>query len=637
MKKRLFAILLIVALVFSAVAVLAACDNSNEFTVNFRKTGSIVFSLTTKDGKLSKADVDAATQKNIAKIDNRQNDGFFFRGWYADVSGEEPIGEINYAKVYTANANYEAYYEFAPAAGEDDGYTLIGVINGVQNWGADGLLSDDTWPNWKMTQDPEQGWLYSIETPMKGNDSLKVKTYNATWNGGEVNLGAPGLGEVTFEEGLLPENVQPTGAGNDGSCVVWGNFSGSNDMDNTFISKHVESATVVVTFNYRTKLYNMHFTALEWIDELPESEYILVGNFPEADWTPETDLESLKFQKTETDGLVTISHDFSAGLKWRIKTNESGYNETYGYSHLGTITKGEDLVNVATIPSDLLVDANDFNNMIVNYDCTLTINFNISTQRIDVVVTAITIPEPDAPQWESAGYVIAGVLNGVDTWNTFTTSEARLFKQVDDTDVGTLEFTFKAKDQFKINTNVTNWGGQVHIGFPQLGSITFADGVNKLEGLFKALGTDGNVEVWANCKVKFTLHVEKPYTASYVDIEVLECDDELYKEPENMQYMLSGDMNGWATQTSVEAYIFTNEGGGIYTLTISMSAQANGFKVKKNSGSWDGEWNWNNVSWGEGAQAKFTASGTNIKCVTACTVKLTLNLNTNTLTIELAA
>ena len=371
--------------------------------------------------------------------------------------------------------------------GEASGYTLVGLIGGVDYWGGSDGTGMPT--SLKLTQDAEQTWIYRVTVTLKGNDSFKLKTYGVAWDNGQVNLGYEGLNNVTA---LSSVDLK--------SHTLKGDLIYNSD-GNVAVSKWVETMSVIVTFNFATKKFDIEVQSATILEEVAETEYILVGAFPEAEWATSTEVEALKFRKT-ADNVYTITYSFNANTKFRIKTNESGWNESYGYSHLGTITKGEGVTG--ELPT-MFTDANDSNNMISVYACTLTITLDLNTKKINVLVDSITIPES---YWDAQGYMLVGSIN---SWATSTTNSAYIFQREGDTDVGKLTYTFASGAQFKIKSNNGSWSG-VDLGYSALKNVT---GGNKAD-YFNSSGS--NISVRKACTVIITLYLS---SSPYFDIEIV--------------------------------------------------------------------------------------------------------------------
>lgn len=636
MKKRLFAILIVVALVFSSVAVLAAC-NGEEFTVQFKNMGRTLFKLETTNGKLDKAAVEKEQAKVMGQLKGRESAGYFFTGWFttetADEDGEVTYsGEINYGKIYTANAVYVAGYEYAPVTGEEGGYTLVGIIGNVQDWGdSDG--KNLTHPEWALEQDETEGWMYRIEgVQLLGSDSFKVKTTEAAWDEGKIKIGYDRVNDISLdagvEEALLKEHA-----------LVDELFYGSDDGaggENINVSQWVKSATVNVVLNIRTKKIDIVVTAIEVLDELPKTEWILVGGFEEDNWAASTQNEALIFTDNE-DGTYTITYEFKDSTKWRIKTNIASWGDSLGYTNIDKITKTESVTD--EVPADLFTAASDDNNIVVNYDCTLKLTITMATSKVDVEVQAITIPAPETVYWEDAGYVIVGGFPDANWVKPAQSGSNYLFTQdTNNKNIGTWTGDIPKDTSFKVATNIAAWTGRINIGFgASIVSVTNAQG-QAVTGLFIKSGSD-DICAAAKCNVTITLDV----AAKTISIVVNSQDDVLLEVNRDPWGLIGTSAAGW--DSDVELTCGEN---GHHTIS-GYQLKVGEFKVRK-----DKAWTVSCGSHNENIQVKSTKDGVsdsqarayfnfnqdNIKVVTACTVDIDFvwyNASTWTLVITVTA
>lgn len=618
MKKRLFAILIVVALVFSSVAVLAACDG-NEFTVQFKNMGRTLFKLETVNGKLDKAAVEKEQAKVANVLKSQESLGYFFTGWFANETvnedGEsEYSGALNYGKIYTADAVYVAGYEYAPVTGEEGGYTLVGIIGNVQDWGdSDGM--NLTHPEWALEQDETEGWIYRIEgVQLLGSDSFKVKTTEAAWDEGKIKIGYDRVNDISLdagvEEALLKDHA-----------LVDELFYGSDDGaagQNINVSQWVASATVNVVLNIRTKKIDIVVTAIEVLDELPKTEWILVGGFAEDEWAASTQNKALIFTDNE-DGTYTITYEFKDSTKWRIKTNVASWGDSLGYTNIDKITKTESVTE--EVPADLFTAATDDNNIVVNYDCTLKLTINMATSKVDVEVQAITIPAPETIYWESAGYVIVGGFTDANWVKPAQSGSKYLFTQdTNNQNIGTWTGDIPKDTSFKVATNIAGWTGRINIGWGT--SATFVNGEGQpVTGLFMQEGMD-NICTAAKCNVTITLDV----AAKTIVVVVNSHDPIVTDEPNRDQWSLIGtSAAGWSSDVDL-----TCGENGHHTIS-GYQLKVGEFKVRK-----DHAWTTSCGSHNERIQIKSTVEGVsdsqargyfnfnqdNIKVTTACTVDI---------------
>ena len=617
MKKRLLAVLLIVAMVFATLAVIAACEpeGSTEYTVTFRRMGIKVFDLETVNGKLSQADVEAKTQENIARIDNRQDDGYFFSGWYETVDTVDGAyvysDPIDYNASYIADADYEAGWDFLPSEGLEQGYTLIGVIGGVTNW-TPGTEAEA----WKLVQDETEGWIYRVTVDVIGGDQIKVKEKSNAWLDDVCNLGWDGLGDVLVKEGTTLELKDHALKGADIESLVWG-----SDKSNVYISAYIEEANITVEYNYRTNKFSITFNSITVLDEIPEFHYILVGNLAEANWDAKSTLEALTFAETEDANVFTLDYTFRRGDAWQVTWSDGSWSWQIGGSNLGDVTAATDVDityegnDEPTIDEILAVLFSGEGDISTKYACEVTITIDVEENTIDILVKSVTIP---ASTWEQAGYVIAGSLGGESKWDTDTTDTARKFTRVDDTDIGKLEYTFAADDQFKVATNVADWGGAINIGWDR-NMVVVDEEDNAVENLFESKG--GNIGVRAGCTVVITLDTAE----GKISILVKEHDTIPPVVADTHDWGLIGGFDGWSTDVAtLTNNAETSHKTGTYTFTEEVE-----FKLRI-LGDWGTSVGWHDENVQIVAQGDldidglFVNSQGNIKVTAACTVSFDL-------------
>ena len=631
MKKRVFAILLIVALVFSSVAVLVSCNKTTEYTIAFRRLGKKVFELTTSDGKITRTQVQEKQEANIKKIDNRQDEGYFFTGWYETVEtveGEYIYSDaINYNRKYTEDVDYEAGYEYAPLEGEEEGYTILGIINGVTNWGENGN-GNATPESWKMTQDAESTWLYSITTDIAGRDEIKVKTYDVKWDDGEINIGFTKLGEITFADGVEhPADVEGKGGANDGGSYFYGNSS--NEMCNIFVSAHIESANVTITFNYRTKLISVKFNDLVWLDEIPPAEYILVGAHKldgdtgtgdSPEWSEKTENAARIFSEVADDeNLRTLYFEFNENDAFKVKENCTGWAYEIGAGAITEVTFEDGVTEVTGL------FGSSGGNISVKYECKVTITLNIMDRTLSVHVTYVnTVRTP-------LTYIIAGSFPG-NSWNVATALTGYTFEAVPgETGKYSLTIDLTQPISWKISAIPGGWGA-CELGMGAIRSFTKADTVADdvtLATTFKGDSSDvkGNLLTWRDCNVTITVDE----LADKIDIHVNSA--KAHKDLDE-RWIIAGSMNGWpdGTYSGSDTYVFTETSdSNILELTVDMTV-GQSFKIKQVY-TWDTQKNWSHLTITGVDTDAFTGSGTgDISVAKSCNVTFTLNLSTGSVT-----
>ena len=628
MKKRIFAMLVVIALVFSAFAVLTACGE--EYTVKFKyNNGKTLFELTTSGGKLAKKDVEDMEKQYARQLSSREPEGYFFSGWFSKVSKDEDgntvySNPINYAKTYTEDTAYEAGYEFLPISGEENGYTLVGVIGTIQDWGGDDG-DNVTHTEWTFDQNQTEGWKYSLKgiNLLPGN-SFKVKTIGLAWDEGKVKIGYEGVNEVVLGDGV---EADLKGHELKGELIL-----GADDNNgglNIKVSQWVESATANFDFNYRTKKLDITLTAITVRTELPKTEWILVGNFTEDKWASSTTKDTLIFEDNG-DNTYTVSHAFTMGLEWRIKTNVADWDDTqYGYNHLGTPTKG---AGVDEIPADLFKAGSQDNNIGTNYDCTLKITLNVESETIEIEVTQITIPDEEV----KLTYVITGSFSS-NKWNETSAVEGYIFSETDQPNQYQLTIDMPQNLEWQI-IGLPGGYGVFRLGRGSVRNITkeatITDDVSGTNLFGGNISVTSNVEVKRTCNVTITIDV----VAMKIDLHV----NTIQAATQNDErWVIAGSMNGWPESTAPASQYIMEESGDIATLTITLTSGTT-FKFKQ-AYSWAKQYHWNNTNKtytsedGISTDGLFSGNGENFKVNDRCTVTFTLNTSTGALTIHVTS
>lgn len=242
---------------------------------------------------------------------------------------------------------------------------------------------------------------------------------------------------------------------------------------------------------------------------------------------------------------------------------------------------------------------------------------------IALFATAQKAPSSSGPV-DGSQYIIVG---GSFSWDE-TTSDSNQYLTHVSGSIYTIDVTFARNDTFKIKPNVSGWDGAID-GNATI-NVSFASGVTQVSGLFSKAPAYENISVKYDCTVTITVDV----SAKTLDILVKSVN---VIDASSDEYIITGSMTGWVTNTTNSAYIFTHQGGGMYSITLTFSA-GDLFKIKLNEGKWGVEYGWHNENCQGGAKSYFTEGPTdgNMQCVTACTVTITLNTNTGAIVFELA-
>lgn len=225
---------------------------------------------------------------------------------------------------------------------------------------------------------------------------------------------------------------------------------------------------------------------------------------------------------------------------------------------------------------------------------------------------------------DGSQYIIVGA--GF-SWDETTTDSAQYLTYVSGS-LYTIDMIFSRNDTFKIKPNVSGWDGSID-GNATI-SVTYASGVTQVAGLFAKASSYDNIAVKYACSVTITVDVAAKTLDIFVkSVDVVDASDD--------EYIITGSMTGWVTDTTDSKYIFTNKGNGVYTITLTFAA-GDIFKIKVNENKWGIEYTWHNENCQGGAVNYFQegAENGNMMCNTACTVTITLNTKTGVITFERA-
>ncbi len=375
MKKKLIAIVLSVLLVVSAVLVLAACQKAVP-TITFRNnSGRAYFTLETVDGKITEEMVNKAVKDN-----NVKNGDQFLEGWFSTVGQKDGVytydGPIDYNKSYTEDAEY--YAKWHVSQGLPQGYTLIGVINGVEKW-TPGEEPDD----WKLVQDQNEKWLYSATISMKAGDQFKVKEKSNAWNDNVCNLGYEGVESITYSaaaQKVLTDNSLG------GNYILQGN---AESKTNVVVGSVVKAINLTVTYDYSTLKFRVVVNTLEV--QLPTEipQWKIVGTIDS--WAETSTDAKVLFTTTTNKYVLTLTYKFAVGDTFKFKTNEKGWGSEInigGFTYASELdSKGEAKLE---LPDDLFVKESDNStNIKCNAACTVTLTLDVLLNTVVATVTAL--------------------------------------------------------------------------------------------------------------------------------------------------------------------------------------------------------------------------------------------------------
>ena len=609
MKKKLLAIFVAIVMVVSAVAVLAACDKNNEYTVTFSNiNGQTYFTLQTKDGKLSKEDVDAKT----ATISNGD---MTFMGWYASTDYDQATDSItyndpiDYDTVYD-NDDAEYYAYWFGGSGSANGYTVVGVIGDEPECWDEVPENHDSWI---LQQDSTKKWLYSVTLDLKAGNNFKVKEIAPGWN---PEFGYSMIAEVTIADGA---NVTLP----DGTTAA--DLFGTVGLGNIGISDLVETMNLTIIYDHSIGKLKLVINSATLLAEIPEFDWMIVGTLAEGEWVLETENPKLMFTKTEEKYVQTLEYTFRAGDMWKIKKNSGAWDGDFGGGAIKSITPDTGV----TLPEEKMFTGDG--DIETTFACTVVITLNQIKGTIDIVVKSYT-----AGTWEENGYVLIGSFQ---SYNPGTTDTQYKFVRDGQKHQGSLDWSFTAGDAFKIASNLTpdeTWSNiTTNLGWNNKLVIVDTNG-DAVANLFA--DDHGNIGVRANCTVTLT------YNARIgVLTIVVKTHDDIPPVVNDERWILGGNMNGWPTggdYTGDEKYILTatSDNDKILTVTVDL-AVGNEFKIKQ-AYTWDNAKGIGAITGKVTAEDGITIDGIfdgtdNIVVKVACNVTITLNTETGEVTVHI--
>lgn len=493
MKKRTLAILLTIALVLSAVAVLVACS-SKEVTVTFREPNSKKLEeVVTVNGKA------VPSEKTTIKA------GYTLEGWYKTV-GQDENGNYTFKdkvdlskEVFTEDTDLYANWTRNLSKGEDEGYCVIGVIGGVQDWDPASRAEDE---DSQLTYVGNPVNLYSITMDVKGLDSFKVKTSYKDWDTKEINYGGDKVTKVTKADSV----TLPEGAESPSDLFVLaagGNIDVRCNMN------------ITVNFYYNGKINSyieivVNSVSGEIVKPVGEVGMIVVGTI--TGWKESIaadDTANAKYIMTTTDknvftltGLV-----LPADAQIKFKVNEDGWREEIGFGKVASVTFDE---SVTALPEGITSEnakdifsgdsENAKGNITAKYAMTVNVKLTLDSKKIEIVVTAIDTVKP-VPDNER-GIIVVGSING---WNGM--DDTYLLTPDAEKNIFTINgLNFVAGSEFKMKVLKDGWDPQWGYHGENM-TVTLAQGVEGTAADYIG-DSNGNIKVLKNCTLDIELNYE---------------------------------------------------------------------------------------------------------------------------------
>lgn len=310
-----------------------------------------------------------------------------------------------------------------------------------------------------------------------------------------------------------------------------------------------------------------------------KDEWIIVGSFADANWqNPAT---NLKYVFKQADGYK-LTFEFAAGAAFKVTKNGS-WDNAIGYDSM-TYT-AEDTVTGDTSKLFTQGQENDYNNIIINYACTLEITLTPSTSAIAIkIVEATGLPEID--DTNVTKYYLVGEYNGKRAWDD-DSGDALTYDS--DTQTYSITVSFKVGDQWKVKkesakpkpTNDPSWDYGINAG-DMATKFTFNYGsiTQPSKPLFE--GSD-NITVNHNCTVTITYKPSNDTTV--ITVTALTENKESYTYT---FYFYAG-----SSRSKMQIHAWSNEPTG----APQFGTDWNGSEMENVSGYW---WKWSitsSVNW----------------------------------------
>lgn len=645
MKKRTLAILLAALLIVSAVCILAACNN--EYTVTFREAnGKSLEKVTTVKG------VATVSEKTLTKA------GYTFDGWYKTVSMDESENYVFTDKVdltktvFTEDTDLYGKWIRSISKGEDEGYCVIGVIGGVQDWDPESRAND---PASQLTYVGDPINLYSITLDLKANDSVKIKTSYKDWDTKEINYGADKVTKITKgADATLPSGIEkvealfslPAGDNININCDMNATFNFYyNGKNNSYIEIVVNSVSGTI------------------LAPVEDTGFIVIGDM--TDWTESITSDNTAKSKyiltTEDKNIWTATGiEIGRGQGFKIKVNENGWNRgEYGFGTIEEVTIAD---SVTALPEGITSgNAEDLfsgnagdakGNIGASYPMTINVTFNNTTKKLSIEVTALDPTEQKTDA--ELGYFVVCTPNNFYNADTVEATDATNGKyvMVVDKERETLfaaeGIELKAGHTFRVKLNVGGWNcaqyNYTHAKFVLGTDVTLPEGITDVSELFEDTGAgypnDNNILIkGANVTVSISLDTSLEEEQLVITVTAVELEE---RTDDDYGYIVTGPFTGTSWLSSIEAtdenyskYIFTQDAENKHLFEVTLDIlKDQQFVVKVNVDNWNTQYGMSAAKFVNGTGADlpagmtmeniFTGSG-NITVNAKATLKLTLN------------
>lgn len=237
------------------------------------------------------------------------------------------------------------------------------------------------------------------------------------------------------------------------------------------------------------------------------------------------------------------------------------------------------------------------------------------TGLVDLATTVFTEDTDLYAKWkrnltagEEAGYCVIGKITGLtDEWpnggfdpeSAMNCEEAQLTHSDTEINLYYITLDVKALDSFKIKTSSEGWDdGEINglsplvdKGEVKLGAdVELPQGITKAYDLFTyTYEVDNNLS--PKCDMNITINFYYNADESYADIVINSIDSEIVKTPEEVGFVLVGDLTGWEDKapydgTANAKYILATEDNNVFTLEGVELPALTSFQIKGNESGW---------------------------------------------------
>lgn len=584
MKRKTLAILLAIALVVSAVTILAAC--SKEYKITFRNYNSAPMDkLTTVKGKVT------YTKDNLT-MDDR-----VFAGWYDAATGGNKVDLET--TVFKKDTTLYAHWTLI---GESVGYCIPGVINGKTNWDLTTVVTDTAR---KLAHQDGTNVYTMTDLVLKQGDSFKVVSAvpaaTGDWAGNvKIEAGYSQMDVEIAQDATLPDDVD----GSDTEVLI-----GAGDTNNIAILRNMK---IDLRFEYgetsedcviKITIKEASGAALAPVEEVG---YMIAGTFSTWNGPISSDDETLaKFIMTpnadKTQYTVT-GMEVKRRQAFTVKVNEGIWDRgAYRYSVMDLTVADAVIIPDGKTQEDLFSASIPDGNIVANYDVTVNVTFDAETKRVAVEVTAADFTEQKSDS--ELGYFVVCTPNNFYNADTVAKEDETNGKYVMSVDANNDKvfavenIVLEALQKFRTKLNVSGWEctqyNYTNAKFVTGTGVTLPEGITAAGELFNDVdGVDHNIQVKEGYNVTLSLSIDTSAKTEQLTVTVTAVSTVAVTPIDEIGFSLVGTINSWNPADTTKKLTETAEGSKVYTISgVQLDKNAQ-FKIKVCE-----EDNWARGSW----------------------------------------